>query len=196
MAHRRDNLVPFRKPFGVSPSRSARLRPPPRRAGFGITPIMVTLPLAAFTAVFLFGIPGAASTPLPLSPPSQSAVPDRESARFALCDGPVRVNCVVDGDTFWYGGRKIRIADINAPEVGRPGCTREAELGEQATGRLLALLNQGAFTLAANDDGTGRDRDRYGRLLRTVTRNGASVGDVLVSEGLAEEWKGYRGSWC
>lgn len=60
----------------------------------------------------------------------------------------------------------------------------------------IQLLNQGAFTLAPNNDGSGRDRDDYGRLLRTVTRDGSSVGEVLVDEGLAEKWKGYRGSWC
>jgi len=32
--------------------------------------------------------------------------------------------------------------------------------------------------------------------LRTATRDGASLGDALVREGLAEEWRGYRGSWC
>lgn len=118
------------------------------------------------------------------------------SARFTLCSGPRRVTCVVDGDTFWYRGAKIRIADINAPEVSRPKCAREAALGDRATGRLLALLNQGPFTLAPNNDGTGRDRDRYGRLLRTVMRGGDSLGQELVREGLAERWKGYRGNWC
>jgi endonuclease YncB( thermonuclease family) len=34
---------------------------------------------------------------------------------------------VVDGDTFWYQGTKIRIADINAPEVSHPGCPQKAE---------------------------------------------------------------------
>ncbi len=43
-------------------------------------------------------------------------------ARFSLCDGPVRVNCVVDGDTFWFRGDKIRIADIDAPEIVSPRC--------------------------------------------------------------------------
>jgi hypothetical protein len=42
----------------------------------------------------------------------------------------------------------------------------------------------------------GRDYDTYGRSLRAVTRAGASLGETLVDEGLAEEWKGYRGSWC
>ena len=122
------------------------------------------------------------------------AYPDAEHAQFTICDGPIRVDCVVDGDTFWYRGEKIRIADINTPEVSEPQCAAEARLGQQATERLHALLNAGPFTLAPNPD--GRDRDRYGRLLRVVTRGGASLGDTLVREGLAEEWKGYRGSWC
>jgi endonuclease YncB( thermonuclease family) len=181
--------VPSRKPFKAVPPRAARNRAGRRGGKPGVTPIMVALPLAAFTAVFLFGVPGAASRS---SPPPHSSAQDRESAHFDLCRGPVRVNCVVDGDTFWYRGEKIRIADINTPEVSEPDCSRERELGERATDRLLALLNQGAFTLAPIE----RNRDRYGRLLRTVTRNGESVGEALVNEGLAEEWKGYRGNWC
>ena len=120
------------------------------------------------------------------------ASPDRETARFDACGRGERINCVIDGDTFWYAGEKIRVADINTPEVSDPQCAREAQLGERASARLLALLNQGAFTLETVD----RDRDPYGRLLRTVTRDGASVGAVLVREGLAEEWQGTRGGWC
>jgi len=164
------------------------------RKSSGFVPLLIALPLATFTAVFLFGVPGAASLTLPAR--HRAAAHDSETAYFDRCDGPVRVNCVVDGDTFWYGGEKIRIADINAPEVGEPDCAHEAELGAEATDRLLALLNQGPFTLAPNDDGTGRDYDKYGRSLRVVTRDGASVGETPVDEGLAEEWKGYRGSWC
>jgi endonuclease YncB( thermonuclease family) len=140
-------------------------------------------------------LPFVAATAL-LAQPTPPAAGDREIAPFALCTGAHRVTCVVDGDTFWYRGAKIRIADINAPEVSEPKCAREAALGARATGRLLVLLNRGAFTLAPNDDGTGRDRDRYGRLLRTVTRDGASVGGELVDEGLAERWHGRRGNWC
>jgi endonuclease YncB( thermonuclease family) len=85
----------------------------------------------------------------------------------------------------------------NTPPAGRaPGGARAPPRGRHATGRLLGWLNAGPFTLAPNGDGTGRDRDRYGRLLRTVTRAGISVGDDLVREGLAETWKGRRGDWC
>jgi micrococcal nuclease len=121
-----------------------------------------------------------------------AAEPDRESARFETCGRGERINCVVDGDTFWYAGEKIRVADINTPEVSEPQCAREAQLGAAATARLQALLNEGAFTLGS----VGRDRDPYGRLLRTVTRDGTSVGAVLVREGLAEEWRGRRSGWC
>lgn len=121
------------------------------------------------------------------------AVADSEAARFAACGQGKRVTCIVDGDTFWYQGTKIRIADINAPEVSRPECRREAELGAAATRRLTDLLNAGPFTLAVEGS---RDTDRYGRALRVVTRGGTSLGAMLEREGLAEHWQGRRGDWC
>jgi micrococcal nuclease len=124
------------------------------------------------------------------SPVSPGA--DPEAAQFAHCAGPGRVTCVVDGDTIWYRGTKIRLADINAPEVSQPACAAEAALAARATRRLTELLNAGPFSLARE----GRDVDRYGRLLRVVTRRGASLGGTLESEGLAEHWQGKRGSWC
>lgn len=151
---------------------------------------MVALPLAAFTAVLLWD-GGPEGLALEVGAPAAD-VTDSEAARFTRCGGGLRINCVVDGDTFWLAGEKIRIADINTPEVSRPECPREAALGARATDRLQVLLNEGPFSLEAAD----RDRDRYGRLLRTVTRNGESLGGVLVHEGLAEEWQGSRGSWC
>ena len=36
----------------------------------------------------------------------------------------------------------------------------------------------------------------YGRKLRVVMRDGKSVGQTLVTEGLAEEWTGRRRNWC
>lgn len=165
------------------PRRYRSRRPARSRA----SPLFLALPLAALAAmVWWDGAPESRA----LSFPGRSA--DREAARFSLCSGPTRQTCVIDGDTFWYRGRKIRIADINAPETSKPGCPAEAALGERATRRLAALLNAGPFTLEAAD----RDTDRYGRALRTVTRDGESLGEVLVAEGLAEEWQGRRRDWC
>lgn len=114
-------------------------------------------------------------------------------ARFSLC-GKVRHDCVVDGDTFWARGEKIRIADIDTPEISRPRCREEHALGIRATTRLMELLNEGPFHLVQPED--GRDRDRYGRALRDVRRNGVSIGDQLVAEGLARKWEGRRQPWC
>jgi hypothetical protein len=119
-------------------------------------------------------------------------VVEQFSANFGECSGPIRHTCVVDGDTFWLNGDKIRIADINTPEVSDPQCSAEAELGARATQRLVELLNAGSFSLETVD----RDEDQYGRKLRIVTRRGDSLGEALVKEGLAERWRGYRGSWC
>ena len=127
-------------------------------------------------------------------PAAAQGVRDSERALFALCEGGRRVTCVVDGDTIWYRGTKIRIADIDTPEVNQPGCPREAALGRQATARLRELLNAGAFSLRPLPD--GRTQDRFGRALRLVTRNGESLGQVLVREGLATRWGGPRREWC
>ena len=128
------------------------------------------------------------------APAAQSGGSTPVAARFSRCGDGARVTCVVDGDTIWLDGTKIRIADINTPEAGTPGCAREAQLAERATARLTELLNQGSFAVAPNPD--GRDSDKYGRKLRVLTRDGASLGQTLVREGLAEEWQGYRREWC
>lgn len=72
---------------------------------------------ALFAVVAALASLGTHHTASALTPRS-----DREAAQFTRCSGPVRVSCVVDGDTFWYRGAKIRIADINAPEVSEPHC--------------------------------------------------------------------------
>ncbi|MEO8547700.1 MAG: thermonuclease family protein [Sphingomicrobium sp.] len=113
-------------------------------------------------------------------------------ASFGLCHTGGGTNCVVDGDTIWLGGEKIRVADIDAPETHPPRCAYEAQLGDQATRRLRQLLNNGAVSLQAID----RDRDKYGRKLRIVLVDGRSVGDTLVDEGLARWYAGGRRPWC
>lgn len=111
---------------------------------------------------------------------------------FSMCGRPPHYNCVIDGDTFYLANRSIRIADIDAPEVSPPRCQYEAERGARATRRLHELLNAGSFELNSE----GRDEDQYGRKLRIVTRDGTSVGSILVAEELAREWTGRRLPWC
>lgn len=115
------------------------------------------------------------------------------SARFTICGHAKRIDCMVDGDTFWMAGTKIRIADIDTPETHPPRCAREARLGQAATRKMQALLNAGPFTLVP----IKRDVDRYGRKLRLVERGGVSLGAVLVRHGLARRYGGgKRSPWC
>nr|WP_280531052.1 thermonuclease family protein [Shinella yambaruensis] len=125
------------------------------------------------------------------------AKPQRKQQRvnqaFPLCKGGKRVTCVVDGDTFWLEGQKVRIADIDMPEIGSLQCAKELALGEKAKHRLQSLLSAGPFEMHALSD---RDTDQYGRSLRILIRNGQSLGDRLVAEGLARTWEGQRKPWC
>ena len=124
---------------------------------------------------------------------SATATGPIEFKPYSLCSGGVRHHCVVDGDTIWHQGTKIRIADIDTPEVSEPRCSSEAALGAKATKRLLELVNFGPFELQS---WPGRDEDKYGRKLRVLVRDGRSLGDILVSEGLARTWSGRRQPWC
>lgn len=137
--------------------------------------------------------------PALVEPPSFLATdPERVNAKFTRC-GPGRGHaCVVDGDTFKIGQRKIRIIGIDAPETHPARCPEEARLGELATAKLQALLNQGPFTMVGRIDDS---RDKYGRDLRAITRklsNGKtqSIADDLRSSGLVHRYVGFKTGWC
>lgn len=112
---------------------------------------------------------------------------------FSVCNSAARIDCVVDGDTIYLGGEKIRISDINTPEISNAACDHERALAHKAKHRLVQLLNVGPAELRRTET---RDRDVYGRLLRSIYRDDRSLGDTLVAEGLAHRWQGYKESWC
>jgi len=98
----------------------------------------------------------------------------------------------IDGDTLRCpNGDRIRIADVDTPEL-RGQCESERALAIRARDRLAVLLREGEVEYVR----VGRDKDRYGRKLRVVVRNGRSIGDQLVAEGLARTWSGRREPWC
>ncbi len=135
-------------------------------------------------AIFCGAMPGAAAL--------VATATDTETAVFGICKSGGGPNCVVDGDTIWYRGSKIRIADIDTPETHQPRCAAEAARGAAATRRLHQLVNAGPFSLQS----IAGDEDRYGRKLRILTRGGQSLGELLVEEGLARYYAGGRRSWC
>ena len=150
-------------------------------------------PLPVMLVVFALFVGYFWSRQAEFAPQPSDSHADAVSASFSMCGWGSRRNCVIDGDTFIFQGEKIRIADIDTPETAKPKCAAEAALGKQATKRLRALLNEGPFTL---EQWGSRDRDQYGRSLRMVSRDGYSIGAILVSEGLARTWTGRRLPWC
>lgn len=125
--------------------------------------------------------------------PAEPALQQAGSVHFSICGTGNRTSCVIDGDTIWLDGRKIRLADIDTPEIFSPRCSGEEALGQRAKTRLHQLLNQGPIVVRTAGP---REFDRYGRDLRIIERDGRSVGMTLVSEGLARPWTGRRRGWC
>jgi endonuclease YncB( thermonuclease family) len=123
---------------------------------------------------------------------AKAGLPASIRAEFGRCHEGGGTNCVVDGDTVWITGQKVRIAGIDAPETHEPKCPREAVLGKASADRLQALLNSGTVTATSAD----RDRDPNGRLLRHLAVNGRDVGDSLVAAGLARRYGGAKKAWC
>lgn len=118
-----------------------------------------------------------------------------DAAPLDFCTGNIRHSCVVDGDTLWIEGEKIRLADIDAPETeGR--CVEERILAARSAGRLAELIGRGDYEIQRGDPADGRTADRYGRTLAVIMVDGVSVGSILVEEGLARPWSGRRERWC
>ncbi len=113
---------------------------------------------------------------------------------FAIekCTSGPRQTCVVDGDTIWLDGEKIRIMGYDTPEPTTNICggSAEVELAHRASDRLVELLRQGDVTIER--DGT----DRFGRTLAIIRVGGKDVGDILVGEGLARYWPDGPEFWC
>lgn len=112
------------------------------------------------------------------------------SGPLAICRTRAAPTCVVDGDTIRFNGERIRLSDIDAPELFDPSCDAERLLAVQARDRLAQILSAQAWVMVA--DGT----DRYGRTLARLRLGEEWAGSLLVREGLARRWDGARRSWC
>lgn len=112
------------------------------------------------------------------------------SLHFPNCGDGKRITCVVDGDTFWLGGEKLRLAAIDAPEMGKPKCGGPARQAKAARDYLRGLLD--GAELAIRREG----RDRYGRTLASVSAGGVDVGAALLAAGLARPYVPGAAAWC
>ncbi len=104
---------------------------------------------------------------------------------------PAGVCRAVDGDTLECAGARIRLVDIDAPELNGQ-CAAEIQMAERA--KLAAMI---ALATAPAHVEPRRGKDKYGRLLARVTLDGADLGATLVAQRLARPYTGgRRAGWC
>lgn len=130
--------------------------------------------LVAFLALLLFPIGCEASDP----------DPSRESAT---------VGRIGDGDTLELrGGVRVRLVQIDAPELGEREC-----FGDEALRELERLLSPGE-RIELEADPRLDAVDRFGRLLRYVYASDANVNVELVRRGAATPYfrRGVRGRYA
>jgi endonuclease YncB( thermonuclease family) len=191
------NLLPFRR----RPKPHLRFWPDEDRVTIRGTAVDTLRWLGRLRPFILGGIllsVWPAMDPALIEPPRfLSSNPERIDESFSRCGRGRSHACVIDGDTFKLGQRKIRIIGIDAPEL-HARCPKEAQLAEAATAKLQALLNQGPFEMTGRFDDM---RDRYGRDLRLIERrrpdgSTQSIAEEMRASGLAHRYLGFKTGWC
>ena len=111
----------------------------------------------------------------------------------ALAGGGASVARIVDGDTLTTSrGDRVRLVQIDTPEVGSGECY------SRAAARELARLAPVGSPVRLEADAALDSVDRYGRLLRYVWVGGRNVNLELVRRGAATVWfyDGDRGRYA
>lgn len=114
------------------------------------------------------------------------------SGPFYFCGTSGLDMCVSRGDSFWYKKKRYILADVVAPRIDDAACAQERQKGFAAKVRLRALLNAGRFDLET----LGGAATAGSANLRVATRDGRSLGSLLVSEGLAKPRAVSAEIWC
>ncbi|MGE7369166.1 hypothetical protein ACQKKX_08850 [Neorhizobium sp. NPDC001467] len=113
--------------------------------------------------------------------------------RFYYCGRSGLNDCIAESGVFWHDRTAVRLADVDVPSAESARCEAERQRGFRAKVRLRELLDAGPFDLVLSDNG---DREQAGAKLRVAMRNGKSIGDQLVREGLAQPKGGTVSNWC
>lgn len=181
-------LMSWSKPGALSDFPVVRRREVPKQAsrkGF-------ILSVAAVALAAVLSLWGSGVLERSAKPQTATAATTSKGLVFGLCSEGGLTNCVASGDSFYLGGKNVRIAGIEAPQLYGAACPKEASLGRTSAARLQALLNSGELEISQ----VHQDLDRYGLLLRTVAVDGADVGSTMVRAGMAREIGDIARSWC
>jgi len=149
------------------------------------------LPVAAVLVAIRLSIWGSGILQKSLGAEDQA--PTRsEGLVFGLCSEGGLTNCIASGDSFYLGGKTVRIAGIEAPQLYGAACPKEAALARTSAAKLQVLLNSGRLELTK----AGQDLERYDLLLRNVAVGGKDVGQAMVEAGAARQIGDLTSGWC
>jgi len=141
----------------------------------GATPLPRHAAAAACVAIVL-----ALASCAPVSDPRPTSTTTATTAR---------VVAVIDGDTITVatdsGTARVRIIGINTPEIGRNGKPSQC-YADQARTFLDDLVYDRTVTLTV--DPSQVDTDKYGRLLRHVSRDGQNIALTELRAGMGPEY--------
>jgi endonuclease YncB( thermonuclease family) len=168
---------------GVPRGGAADIAPDQSHTAAIIPPAPIGKPVQEASAAAIARSGGAAGGSLPAG---------TYQARFFLCGTAKQDDCVSSPDRFVFHGQKIRLVGIEVPDIKKPRCDAERIKASDAELRVRAFLDSGPFELRTWQ---GNDDEVDGHRLRDVTRNGMSLSDILVRDGLAHK-PGASGGWC
>ncbi len=129
-------------------------------------------------------------------------VPAAEAQR--VISGPVEAEVVrvIDGDTIevrafiWPGHSvetRVRLADVDAPELRRVSCEEEREAGFAAKAFVEGLLAGNGMRVQISEVRLGSFAGRV--IAHMALRDGRDLGALLMEEGHATPYSA-RGGWC
>lgn len=102
-----------------------------------------------------------------------------------------------DGDTCYVTieneNTKIRLLELDTPEISKPKCTQEKKLGIQARDFINELiLNAKNIKIK-----TEYKKDYFGRTLAFVIIDGVNISELLIKNNLGVVYKkGHKKNWC
>jgi len=102
-----------------------------------------------------------------------------------------------DGDTCYVTinskNEKIRLLELDTPEISKPKCDAELELGLEARDYINNLITN-ATTIEFKTDYT---KDYFGRILSFLIIDGEDVSTKIVSNNLGVVYdKNSKKDWC
>lgn len=149
--------------------------------------VLIALALSAACLAFFHTLMPLAHS-IAAEPAPASSI-EQINVDFALCDDPKGAACVLSADSYAYRGTLYHLADIRAPSLAHPFCPREEEMARRSRLALRAMMNGGAFQAA-------RDATDAHPGARILTRDGVSLGQLMIFKGHARPWSNKPMNWC